>query len=202
MSNLLFSTPRSIRLLSLDFFTLVTLAILPSTPGGAAPVPPEAFSGIDLVSGQNQSIPLQNGQKATVVVFLSARCPCSGSHEPVLNLLAHQFAKKGFSFVGVHSNADEARPLSEKHFQASGLIFPVLQDDQAALANRLGAFKTPHVFVFAPDGRVLFQGGVDETHNGAVAQKPYLREALLAIDQGREPPHTETRAIGCVIKRP
>lgn len=168
----------------------------------ASPSMPDRIAGLDLVSGKDSAVHPASAPKASVVLFLSARCPCSGSHEPGLGALAREYESKGFEFVGIHSNADEPVAFAEDHFRGSKLPFPVIQDNGARLADRLGAFKTPHVFVFGHDGTLLYQGGVDETHNGAVAKHHYLREALEAINSGRKPPRGEVRVLGCVIKRP
>src|SRR5690242_3859591 len=71
-------------------------------------------SGVDLneikaidLKGTSHSIKLSQAKLATVVVFLSAKCPCSADHEPILDSLAQEFKGAGFQFVGIHSNADE-----------------------------------------------------------------------------------------------
>lgn len=170
------------------------------SPAPASPLAPE-YSGKDVLSGVDTRVALTAAQKANVVVFLSAKCPCSASHEVVLKDLYRDFHARGFSFTGVHSNADEDQALAASHFKESALPFPVLQDSDQKLANAFGAFKTPHVFIVSPKGEILYQGGVDETHIAALAKKPYLKNALLAVAQGHEPDPKEVRVLGCAIKR-
>src|SRR5262249_43350944 len=130
----------------------------------AAPLP-TTLTGYDLVTGhQIQSHPASKG---TVIVFLSAKCPCSASHEPALAQLARDYQARGFAFVGVHSNADEPQTQAESHFKGIGLPFPVIQDDGQRWADAFGALKTPHTYVLGAQGELLYQGGVDETHNAA-----------------------------------
>lgn len=190
------------RLLRLARTVSVALALGVALSAQASPSMPAQIAGLDLVSGKDRAVKLASASKASVVLFLSAKCPCSASHELRLGDLAREFEPKGFEFVGVHSNADEPVAFSEDHFRVSKLPFPVIQDNGARLADRLGAFKTPHVFVYGHDGTLLYQGGVDETHNGAVAKHHYLREALEAINSGQKPPRSEVRVLGCAIKRP
>ena len=166
----------------------------------ASPLAPE-YSGKDLLSGKNTQLSLASAQKGSVVVFLSAKCPCSASHEVVLKDLYRDFQAQGFSFTGVHSNPDEDLVLSTTHFKESALPFPIIQDSDQTLANAFGAFKTPHVFVVSPKGEILYQGGVDETHIAALAKKPYLKNALVAVAQGHVPDPKEVRVLGCAIKR-
>ena len=155
--------------------------------------------GLDVVKRDLVRIDPKREGRATVVAFLSARCPCSASHEPVLAKLAAEFP--GMRFVGVHSNSDEDDAFTRAHFTAAGLPFPVVQDNHSQLARELGAFKTPHVFVLSPKGEVLFSGGVDDSHFAERADKHYLKEALVAVAEGREPTEKEVRTLGCIIKR-
>ena len=171
-----------------------------SVAAEASPTP--VFAGPDLVSGKSVELSPAQAKKATVVVFLSASCPCSASHESRLKELASEFSPAGVQFVAVHSNSDESVDLARDHFKSSELPFPVIQDDGAKIAIGLKAFKTPHVFVFDPQGDILFQGGVDDSHIAATAKKQYLREALVAINEGKRPPISEVRTLGCIIKRP
>jgi len=164
----------------------------------AAPLP-EKIDGINLNIGRMVRIDLQHFESLTALIFLSARCPCSTSHESGLAQLAKEFPK--VRFVGIHSNTDEDTPLSRKHFQASQLNFPVIQDEHAELAKKLGAFKTPHVYLYSPNGELLFQGGIDNSHDASKATEFYLRDALMAIHDNRPVPRPEVRVLGCAIKR-
>jgi len=144
---------------------------------------------------------LPHGSKGTVVVFLSSKCPCSASHEPKLKALAREFKPLGFEFVGIHSNSDEPADVSKAHFEKAALGFEVREDEEGKLADSLGALKTPHAFVLNTEGKVLFQGGVDDSQTAESAKKQFLRDALEDIRGGREPRVAMARALGCMIKR-
>jgi hypothetical protein len=138
-----------------------------------------------------------------VVAFGSARCPCSASHELELKALFDKYSSKGFAFVGIHSNFDEKADVTVEHFQDSKLPFPVLEDsDNSSLANEFRAVKTPHVFVVDSKGGFLYEGGIDDSKNHDQATKHYLRDALEALDQGKDPPVKLVRTLGCFIARP
>ncbi|HWU43975.1 MAG TPA: redoxin family protein [Bdellovibrio sp.] len=153
---------------------------------------------MNVLSGETVKLDL-TGKKGSVVVFLSAKCPCSGSHEVVLNDLAKEYPD--FIFVGVHSNADEDKTITKNHFAEAKLSFPVLQDSRSAWANQLGALKTPHAFVFNPKGELLYQGGVTDSHVGPAAKKTFLKDVLSDIQSGKAPRMKEGRALGCFIQR-
>jgi Redoxin len=141
------------------------------------------------------------GKKGVAVVFLSARCPCSESHEDPLAKLAQ--SHPDINFVGIHSNSDESESEARAHFSKvfPALPFPVLQDEGGKWVDRFAANKTPHVFLLDPQGTLVYQGGVDDTHKAKNATKHYLRAALDAMVSGKQPEVTEAKAVGCFIKR-
>jgi hypothetical protein len=154
--------------------------------------------------GETARFSLNTPSRATVMVFLSAKCPCSASHETALGALAKEFHPQGIAFVGIHSNRDETEEEGRSYFKQR-LPFPVFRDgsdpSSAPWAESLGALKTPHVFILNPQGEVLYAGGVDDSKDSARAKKHYLREALTAIAAGNPPPQKQTRTLGCAIRR-
>ncbi len=159
------------------------------------------LSGMDVVTHKNLNIDLSTAKKATVVAFVSAKCPCSASHEAKLKSLAGEYTKNGFNFVGVHSNADEDEAMTSTHFKASSFPFPVIQDKDTKIANEYSALKTPHVFVVKNNGEILYQGGVDDSHRAHEAKTNYLEQALAAINAGKAPEVKISKSLGCAIKR-
>lgn len=179
---------------SLFFFLFFQLFLLPTAHA--------FFEGVDLVTQKSVTFDPKNldtNSKAAVVVFLSAKCPCSKSHERVLRTLVKEFPD--MSFLGVHSNADEDLPSAKKHFAKAQLPFPVIQDADSKIANELGALKTPHAFILDRTGNILFNGGVDESKDAEKAQTHFLANALTAVRAGKKPKDKFARTLGCVIKR-
>ncbi|MBS1960657.1 MAG: redoxin family protein [Bdellovibrionales bacterium] len=162
---------------------------------------PATIAGTDVVGGKPASVSISSALRATVVAFLSAVCPCSGSHEAELESLRAKYEAEGFRFIGVHANQDEAPAPTAAHFKSSPIRFPIVEDAGAKLADAVGALKTPHVYVVKPDGEILYQGGVDDSHQASAAQKHFLADALAAIASGRRPDVAQARTLGCVISR-
>ncbi|NDG84711.1 MAG: thioredoxin family protein [Proteobacteria bacterium] len=166
----------------------------------AAQASHNVFKG-NTVFGQPLELREERSSKGTVVLFLSAKCPCSASHEQSLKELHSEFSRKGFRFIGIHSNGDESDELAVSHFRSSAFPFPVLRDRDSTLAEEFHAYKTPHAFVLDSKGKIVFQGGVDDSHLAPEAKRHYLKEALIALTEGRNPDPAEVRALGCLIKR-
>ena len=158
---------------------------------------PLPIQGKDLLSGQELAI--KTGTKGTVVIFMSAECPCSDSHKAIVKKLSENF--KNFTFVAVHSNTNESLESSKKYFEMAKFPFPVLQDDHSKLADALKAFKTPHAFLISPDGKILYQGGVTNSNSGPNADQQFLQDALNDVQAGKEVRVAHGRTLGCVISR-
>jgi len=156
-----------------------------------------AVSGHDLLTGKPVSV--APGKSGTVVAFLSAKCPCSNSHVALLKDLEKQYPE--FAFVAIHSNTDEPLSLATPYFHAAALPFPVLQDEREKLADEYRAYKTPHVYILTPDGKMAYKGGATDSADASHASKFYLRDALADLRAGRAVKVSETRTLGCVIKR-
>lgn len=180
------------------------LKLTHSESGSDARIPLQ-FSGKDLSSGKIVSIHLNKVTQGTVILFLSSRCPCSNAHIPAVQDLAAQFKSPEFQFVGINSNANEEADdeinKTKDYFKRLLLSFPVLGDPSSKIADQLGAKKTPHAFLINPQGKILFQGGIDESHSEKGTEL-FLKNALLAVKAGKEPEKKEARAVGCIIKRP
>lgn len=139
------------------------------------------------------------GKKGLVVVFLSAKCPCSDSHVAELKSLAKDYPE--FKFVAVNSNTDETMEQSQEYFKRVQFEFPVVKDKNLEIADRFKAFKTPHAFVVSEKGDIVYQGGVSSSRQFATADRKFLREALVNLHDGKAVATPESRTLGCVITR-
>lgn len=154
----------------------------------------------NLISGEKISLTTQpSDKKATVMVFMSSKCPCSDSHVSVIKQLIDKY--KDFAFVIVHSNVNEDEAQAQKYFASLELKTLVLQDENAKMADMMKAYKTPHAFIIDRQGEVIYKGGVTDSNNALKAEKQYLAEALEDLNQGRPLKTSETKALGCFIAR-
>lgn len=150
-----------------------------------------------------QAVPLGDltGTTATVVVFWSNQCLWVDKYAGRLDALAGDFAGAAF----VLANANDASAFPKESLEASREAAPgfgtYVRDDGAALAQRLGATRTPHVFVFDASGTLVYTGSIDDSPGdpGNVSQT-YLRDALAALAAGAEVPVGQTKAFGCMLK--
>lgn len=166
-----------------------------------------AFAAVDsktTISGKNvlndEVVSVSaSGKKGLVIVFVSAKCPCSNSHIAELKSLSQDYPD--FNFVGVHSNMDEPSDVTKTYFTQEALPFAVVQDDHAKIADQFKALKTPHAFVIQADGKIVYQGGVSSSKTFKKAEHKFLRQALENLHAGQAVAKPEGRALGCSIAR-
>jgi hypothetical protein len=160
---------------------------------------PTELLASNILDAKEVSLNLADG-KNKIFIFLSAKCPCSESHESVLSQLAAEF--KNMTFVGIHSNANESVLEAKAHFSKAKLPFLVIQDKDAKIADAFAALKTPHAFIVNGGGEILYSGGVTNSAHAPMATQQFLKEALLSVSKGEKPQPRELRTLGCVIARP
>lgn len=158
-----------------------------------------SLSGSDVLTGEMRHFKVAEPKRGSVILFLSAKCPCSASHEPLLKELSQTY--QDFQFIGIHANADETASEAETHFREVKLPFPVIRDSRSQWANKFGALKTPHAYVLSAHGELLYQGGVTDSHVGPTAKKHFLKEVLEDLQANKASRHKEGRALGCYIQR-
>jgi thiol-disulfide isomerase/thioredoxin len=139
--------------------------------------------------------------KATVVIFVSVRCPISNSYNERMNELYKDYSNKDVQFVFVNANSNESASEIEEHSRANKFLFRVYKDQGNVLADRFGAQSTPEAYVFDRNGLLQYHGSIDDSTNPARIQVRGLRQGIDAVVEGRPPNIKETKAFGCTIKR-
>ncbi len=184
-------------LLLVSSLLFVGFDLTPVKTGDAAP----AFT-LKNYDGKEYSLPaLLKSNKLVVVMFISTQCPVSNGYNDRMVSLAKGYGAKGVMFVGINANVKESVSEIAAHSKEHGFPFPVLKDEGNKIADAYGAQVTPETYVISPDGTVRYHGRIDDSR---AAEKVQTRDLALALDAalaGKEPPRTETKAVGCSIKR-
>jgi len=144
--------------------------------------------------------------KGYVLTFTCNHCPFSVMYEDRLIALQEEFGPRGYHVVAVNPNDPELYEedsydnmvirAKEKKFN-----FPYLFDEGQKVFPVFGATKTPHVFLIDKDMTVRYIGAIDDNaRDESSVEERYLANAINAIDAGKEPSPSMTKAIGCSIK--
>jgi hypothetical protein len=173
------------------------ISCLIATTSMAAALPP--MTGKTIPQNESFKWNWNMAKKGTVVVFLSAVCPCSNGHVDYLKKLKNNFPD--YHFIAIHSNADEDQKMTDQYFFKVSLNFDLIQDEKSYMANLLSAHKTPHSYVISPEGEILYQGGVTGSSKAERAENFYLFDALKGHQLGKSIEVSKTRVLGCEIER-
>ncbi|MFZ5553058.1 MAG: thioredoxin family protein [Bacteroidota bacterium] len=77
-----------------------------------------------------------------------------------------------------------------------------VMDTGSQLANAFGAKTTPHVFLFGSDMKLIYKGAIDDNvKSPKEVTSHYLQMALREVKSGKAITTSETKAVGCSIKR-
>ncbi len=143
--------------------------------------------------------------KAIAIVFLSAPCATSLQVLPRLQQLQEEFAEKGLRLIGISANdrvqvpADDL-PAMESFAAQQKIDFPYIRDVTQDVACAFQVSCTPEVFLLDSEGRVRYQGAVDDSPNDAsLVSKRYLRSAVMDLLYGQEITVTQTAVEGSAI---
>jgi peroxiredoxin len=147
-----------------------------------------------------------DGAPATVVVFTCNHCPYALAWHGRLAEAAKAYADRGVAFLAINSNDAERYPRDSYEAMRSrvasdgGWPMPYLHDASQEVARAYDAKTTPDVFVLDAERRLRYRGAPDADYDDPSQNAAWLRDALDAVLDGREPERAETRPVGCSIK--
>lgn len=157
------------------------------------------------VDGQTHSLDSYGDAEALVLVQSCNHCPYVQAWEDRLSAIARDYEERGVRVVAVNSNDADSHPEDsfaemKKRASARGFAFDYLYDEPQELARTLGAERTPEVFLFDRECRLVYHGAIDDDRDETGVTQQYLRDALDAALAGQDPPLAETPAVGCTVK--
>jgi hypothetical protein len=138
--------------------------------------------------------------RPTLVMFLHPKCPCSRASVTELAVaLTHAKGGLDAQVVFVQPAGTPDGWAGTDLWSQAGAMPGVTGrlDRDAAEAARFHAKTSGDTFVFAPDGRLLFHGGIT-TARGEEGDNPGLA-AIEAIAARQSPPVAHTPAFGCPL---
>jgi peroxiredoxin/mono/diheme cytochrome c family protein len=167
---------------------------------------------------ENFSLPDFHGQpraladysdRVVVLAFLGVECPLAKLYVLRLNELAAEFSSQGVVFLGIDSNLQDSLSDLGAFARTHQVAFPLLKDNNNEVADRVGAVRTPEVFVLDRERVVRYRGRIDDQYGfktGAGFAKPKLGERSLAdaldeVLRGKTVTNPVREAQGCLIGR-
>ncbi len=152
--------------------------------------------------GNTRSLGLLITQGPAIFVFLAAECPVAQRYAMRLKRMHTKFADKHVTLIGVYANENDSVDDIKAYLAKAEFPFPIVKDTDGSLARHLGATMTPQAHLIDSRGVLRYRGPIDDNRYETRIKHNYLRDALVAVLDGKPVPVKETPAFGCTIHLP
>lgn len=194
--------------IALSACLFLAAAAASAAPTIGAPAPEFTLSGSD---GKSHSLSEYKG-KYVVLEWTNNECPFVRKHYGSGNMQAQQklLTAKGAIWLTIVSSAPGKQGYVDAA-QAAGLTkergaapTAVLLDPTGVVGHKYEAKTTPHLFLIAPDGKLLYMGGIDSIAStdpdDILKATQYLKVAFAQATSGKPVTNASTRPYGCSVK--
>lgn len=174
-----------------------------------APAAP-AFTAVDS-NGNSHSLADYRG-KFVVLEWLNHDCPFVVKYYNSQNMqkLQAKYTDQGVVWLSVVSSApgkqghNSPEKTNELAAAKGSKATAILLDEDGAVGRAYGAKTTPQIVVIDPEGRLVYNGAIDDkpTANAAdiAAARIYVTEVLGTVMTGQPAPLASSTPYGCSVK--
>lgn len=144
--------------------------------------------------------------EVVVLEWFNPDCPFVKGHHKTgstMRDLYAEFKDRGVTWMAINSGApgEQGAGLerNKKAIEEYQIKYPVLLDESGKVGHLYGAKTTPHMFIIAKDGTLLYDGAID----GKMEGKPDVNFVRPAIEQaltGETITVKNTAPYGCSVK--
>jgi peroxiredoxin len=160
------------------------------------------------VTGKEITLGEAKKENGLLVMFSCNTCPYVIRNQERTKEICKYAESKGLGVVLINSNetsrddADSYEAM-KAYAKAQNYTWPYTVDANSEIANAFGASRTPEVYVFDKNDKLVYKGAIDDNPGDADAVKrQHLKLAIDATVEGKEVAVKESRSVGCGIKRP
>jgi len=174
------------------------LALADAEVGKAAP----DFTVTD-VNGKAHKLSDYKG-KIVVLESYNLDCPYVANHynTGAMQELQGNLTGKDVAWLTVNSSYDDAAK-AKKEVADKKIKSTVVYDPAGKIGKAYGFKTTPHMVVIGKDGKVAYNGAIDdkaETEGDPRAAKNYVKDAVAKLQAGQPVAVTKTKPYGCGVK--
>lgn len=194
------------------FSTLAALALLPAAPAAQEQTP--AIGGLapdfqlNSIDGKLCKLSDFRG-KIIVLEWTNPGCPVVQRHykNDLMPALQKDCTAQGVVWLTVnstnpnHPNFQTADALKSTYSVWKAAFTALLIDPDGKTGKAFGAKTTPHMFVIDQEGKLAYNGAVDDDPSGSKETRiNYVRLAVDSLVKGEPVATTATRPYGCSVK--
>ena len=142
--------------------------------------------------------------KIIVLEWFNYECPFVKYHyenAQTMTTLANKYKDKNVIWLAINSTGhltiDKNKQFAEQHNVES----PILDDRTGKTGRAYGARTTPHMFIIDADGKIVYEGAIDNSPLGRTKDVVnYVDKALSEMTSGKAVSIPNTEPYGCSVK--
>ena len=193
--------------------TLVALACAAAMSIAGAQTPGAAAPDFTIANAAGKPVKLADYRgKFVVLEWVNPDCPFVQKHYNSQNMqdLQKEWGAKDVVWLSVNSTRQghyeyrDGAKMQQWMASQGGAPNAILIDGTSDAGRAYAAKTTPHMFVISPEGKVLYNGAIDDkrSSNPADAKKAnnYVRAALTEAKAGKPVTVASTTPYGCSVK--
>ncbi len=192
--------------LPLAAFTIMALRpVEDALPIGSALPKPEVK--MKDITGKEVSLQDATKKNGILVMFSCNTCPVVRKYQPRTNEVCKYAMSKEIGVVllnpneAYRDNGDSYGDM-QNYGKANNYSWYYVVDKNSAMADAFGATRTPEVFLFNKDGKLVYHGAIDDNANGeGDVTRKHLSIAIDEMTGGKDVSTKNTKSVGCGIKR-
>ena len=201
------------RLGSVFIRTLAALACTAAVGMAQAAAPGAAAPDFTVADAAGKPVRLSDYRgKFVVLEWTNPECPFVRKHYGSRNMqdLQREWGAKDVVWLSVNSTRQDhyeykdGAQMNAWMAAQGGAPKAVLIDGTSAAGRAYAAKTTPHMFVVGPDGKILYNGAIDDRRSAnpadAKVANNYVRAALIEAKAGKPVSVASTAPYGCSVK--
>ena len=159
------------------------------------------------ISGRNLSLNEVKGDNGLLVIFSCNTCPWVIKWEDRYPVVQELATVNDIGIILLNPNEDyrdkgDGMEDMILHAEKAGYNLPYVLDKNHRVADAFGASRTPHVYLFNAEDKLVYVGAIDDNANSAAdVEEFYLEDAIEQLSAGQAITRSSTKTIGCTIKR-
>jgi peroxiredoxin len=168
---------------------------------------PKADVKMKDTNGKMVSIKDAMGAKGVLVMFSCNTCPYVIKNQD-RTVAINDYAKKmNVGVIVLNSNeayrgGEDSYTAMQSYAKDQKYKWSYAVDENHQVADAFGANRTPEVFLFDKNQKLVYHGAIDDNPtDGSAVKRHHLKEAINELVAGKDISVKESRSVGCTIKR-
>lgn len=168
---------------------------------------PKADIKIKDISGKEITLKSAAKKNGLLVMFSCNTCPVVVKYQKRTKEICDYALKNNIGVVLLNSNAalrdsDDSFEAMKKYASQQDYKWFYSVDDNSVIADAFSATRTPEIFLFNKENKLIYKGAIDDNPSDASnVTRKHLKEAIDETVKGKDVSVKTSRSVGCTIKR-